>query len=161
GAGLLADHRPRPVLLALGLTAIEVAWVTAWLGPGWMADYVRLLTHFTSDTAPESLRPFLRPDGMSNVVHLLVTEGWAEHTAATTSVTVWAAVMAVALAMRDRLRPGALRLSLALLAFTIFSPHLTFSNDLLVVIVVWSIHAEVALGAPMRALLAGLLVLII
>jgi hypothetical protein len=98
---------------------------------------------------------------MSNVRHLLVTLGWADHTAATASVAGWATVMAVALAMRDGLRPGTIRLSLALLAFTIFSPHLTFSNDLLVVIVVWFMHAEADLRPLTRAVLIGLLVVIL
>jgi hypothetical protein len=161
GLGLLIDRRPKAVSLALCLVAIEVACVAALLGPGWVGDYIRLLTHYTSDTAPRAFRPFLRPDGMSNVRHLLVTLGWADHTAATASVAGWATVMAVALAMRDGLRPGTIRLSLALLAFTIFSPHLTFSNDLLVVIVVWFMHAEADLRPLTRAVLIGLLVVIL
>ncbi len=161
GAGLLADRRPRAVLVALGVVGVEVACVAAWLGPDWIADYVRLLTHYTSDAAPESFRPFLRPDGMSNVRHLLVSEGWADHAATTASIAGWIGVTAVALAARDRIRPGPLQLSLAMLAFTIFSPHLTFSNDLLVVIVVWFVHAEVDLDASMRAVLACLLVVIL
>jgi hypothetical protein len=90
-----------------------------------------------------------------------VSEGWADHAATTASIAGWIGVTAVALAARDRIRPGPLQLSLAMLAFTIFSPHLTFSNDLLVVIVVWFVHAEVDLDASMRAVLACLLVVIL
>ncbi|MGH7856595.1 MAG: glycosyltransferase 87 family protein, partial [Candidatus Binatia bacterium] len=164
GVGLLWNRQAKPVLVAMGLVVLEVACVTWWLGFGWMADYWELLTHYTSDTAPEAFRHFFRPVGMSNLRHLLVSgAGWSDRAASSASVAGWAAAIACGtwLARRGRLPAGRLRLAFALLLYSLFSPHLTSINDLLVVIVVWFLHSEVKLGSAARAAAAGALVVVV
>src|SRR5262249_51261602 len=79
-----------------------------------------------------------------------------------TSVAVWAAAMAGGtwLAFQGRL-PGPLSPAFALLLYCILSPHLTFTNDLMVVVVAWFLHAEKSLDGSLRiATLVALLVVL-
>lgn len=164
GVGLLWNRQTKPVLLAAGLVVLEVACVTSWLGWGWISDYWQLLTHYTSDTARQAFRGFFSPVGMSNLRHILVAgAGWSDRAASWASIAGWAVAIACGtwLARRECLPAGQLRLAFALLLYSLFSPHLTFSNDLMVVIVVWFLHAEVKLDATLRiAAVAALAVVV-
>jgi hypothetical protein len=156
--GLLWNRRTKPVVLAAGLVALESAVVSWRLGPGWISDYWELLTHYTSDTAPEAFRAFVGPRGMSNLRALLVAgAGWSDRAASSASVGCWAAAIAwgTYLVVRGRLPAGPLRAAFALLLYCVFSPHLTFPNDLMIVIVVWFVHAELKLAAALRAAAAA------
>ena len=62
---------------------------------------------------------------------------------------------------QDRIPAGRLRSAFALLLFSIFSPHLTFSNDLVVVTVLWFLHAEVDLRGAARVAAVVALVLVV
>jgi hypothetical protein len=164
GAGLLWNRQTKTVLLAAGLVLLEVACVTSWLGSGWIHDYLEVLTHYDSDTAPESFRAFVAPRGMSNVRHLLVVgAGWTDRSASLASVAAWGVAIACGtwLALRDRIPAGRLRPAFSLLLFSIFSPHLTFSNDLVVVTVVWFLHAELNLRGAARIVAVVALVLVV
>jgi glycosyl transferase family 87 len=164
GVGLLWNRQAKPVLIAAGLAVLEVAAVTYWLGSGWISDYWGLLTHYTADTAPAAFRAFVTPKGMSNLRYLLVAgAGWSDRSASWASVGCWAASMAwgTALVLRKRFPAGPLRPAFALLLYCLFSPHLTFPNDLMVVIVVWFLHAEVKLGAALRAAAATAVFLVV
>jgi Glycosyltransferase family 87 len=164
GVGLLWNRQTKPVLLAAGLAALEVAAVTWLLGPGWISDYWELLTHYTSDTAPEAFRAFVSPKGMSNLRYLLAAgAGWSDRSASWASVGCWAAaiVWGTSLVLRERLPAGPLRPAFALLLYCLFSPHLTFPNDLMIVNVVWFLHAEVKLGAALRAAAATAVFLVV
>src|SRR5262249_23624112 len=66
GIGLLWNRCTKPVLIAAGLVVLEVACVTTWLGWDWIRDYSEVLTHYESDTAPETFRAFVEPRRMSN-----------------------------------------------------------------------------------------------
>jgi hypothetical protein len=137
GVGLLAARRFRPVALALGLTLLTTLALTPWLGPGWAADYLRLLTRYDSERADPAFAWCLAPSYMCNlrsVLHLYL--GVSDHLAAQCGAVLWCLALVGVLVggLRRALAPDGAWV-LALLALLVLSPHVNVTEGLHLLVV--------------------------
>jgi hypothetical protein len=142
GAAMLVNRRWRTVMFAIALALVTTLALTPKLGFGWAAQYVALLMSYDRETAAAAFAWSLRPDHMSNLRSLLWSLGVVgDHAACQISTACWliaTAGIVVAGALRKLLRAAAW--PLAVLAYLIFCPHLTSTEDLhLVVVLAWCV----------------------
>jgi hypothetical protein len=124
--------RARSVGAAAALTIATTAALLPRLGTGWLSTYVHLLTHYDLETANPIYLFSLVPELMGNFRALLhVTLGVGDAAAARASTVAWvASIVALAAAsLRGALRARALW-TLALLAYLLFCPHVTGTEDM-------------------------------
>ncbi len=132
GAALLAVGRPRSVALAAGLTLVSTLALTPWLGDGWARDYLRLVGAYDRAGLPAAFAWSIVPQTMSNLRAALHPDlGVGDDVAALVSSAVWiAALGVVVLAGWRRSLPAWLTWSLSVMAFLLFCPHVSSTEDI-------------------------------
>src|SRR5262249_967906 len=134
---LLAGRRLRIVLATLCLTIVSTGLLLPLLGRGGLAEYLRLLTHYDLDTAAPAFAWSLVPDTMGNVRSLLhVSLGVRDAVATRWSTVLWlvASASIIVAAARRAIAPQ-VRWSLAVLAYLLFCPHVSWTEELQLVVI--------------------------
>jgi hypothetical protein len=152
GVALLAGRRWKTVAAALALTVATTLLLTPKLGAEWIGQYLHLLSHYDRETADAAFAWSLRPDHMTNLRALLWSSGIVgDHAACQFSTAAWLVAMTgvVAAGIAGKLRRG-IAWPLAVVAYLLFCPHLTSTEDLHLVVLV----AFLAVGEEMRTLTA-------
>ena len=141
---LLAGRRLGVVAAAVGLALVSTALLLPRLGASGVADYLHLLTHYDLDTAAAAFTWSLVPETMGNVRALLhVTFGMSDALAARLSTVLWVVASgAVVAAAWRRPMPVALRWSLAVLAYLVFCPHVSWTEEIALVVVVAAVSMD-------------------
>lgn len=145
GTALLASGRWRPALLGSAIAAAVAVATTLWFGPAWIGDYLRLLGSYDTDSCDPIFRAGFVPWIMSNSRSVLLTAGLPDGAASSISSTCFliscAAIIIVPMASR---RPMAPRMALgaAIMAYCLFAPHLSPSEDLAILIPAWIALAD-------------------
>lgn len=140
GAALLASGRWRPMLPAGAVVAAVVAATTLWFGPQWIGDYVRLLGSYDTDSCDPIFRAGFVPWIMSNLRSVLLMAGAPDGVASFVSSACFLGCCgALALAPLVLRRPIAPRVALgsAAMAYCLFAPHLSPSEDIAILIPAW------------------------
>lgn len=158
GAALLAGRRWRTVAGAVALTVVTVLALTPQLGAAWVGQYLDLITHYNRDTADAAYAWSLRPDLMTNLRAVLWQNGLAGDAAASTiSSACWiGATIAVVAAGVSGVIGRGMAWVLAGFAFLLFCPHLSSTEDMLLVVVTVAATDWLWLGmtrTPSRAVL--------
>lgn len=145
---LLVQQRWRPVALAVALTLVSTLVVSPWLGPRWIDDYLALLRDYDRVHLPPAFAWSIVPESMSNVRALLSADlGIGDDVAARVSGILWIGSLLALLAVGwSRSLNGGLVWSLAILAYLLFCPHVSATEDLALVCVL------IALERRLRAL---------
>jgi hypothetical protein len=155
---LLAGRRLAIVAAALGLAVVSTALLLPLLGKTGLLEYVRLLGHYDLDTAAPAFAWSLRPDSMANLRALLhVTFGVGDAIASRWSAVLWllaSASIVVAAARRDIAIE--LRWGLAVLAYLLFCPHVSATEELHLVVIVAAVGAAAGVPVLFRATGAAL-----
>jgi hypothetical protein len=145
GVALVAERRWRTVALALGLSVLTSAALMPLLGTAWGHDYVHLMTHYDLESADPAFVWSLKPQTMGNLRALLhVTVGLGDGLASRCSSGVWGLSIlgVVAIGWQRRLAPEAVW-GFAVLAYLLFCPHVTATEELhLVVVLALIAHAS-------------------
>lgn len=151
-AALLAGRRGTIVAAALVLGVVSTAALLPLFGKAGLLEYFRLLGHYDLGTADEVFAWSLRPDSMGNLRALLhVTFGVGDAVASRWSALFWlltSASIIVAAARREI--PAELRWSLAVLAYLLFCPHVSGTEELHVVVIVAALGAAASAPASIR-----------
>jgi hypothetical protein len=164
GTALLAERRWRPLALGVAMTAVTTLALTPLLGWDWPAQYVRMMTSYNREAADAAFAWSLRPDHMSNLRSLLWYSGLVGDALATRLATlVWLATSAglVVWGLRSRVSSRAIW-PLAVLSFLLFCPHVTSTEDLLLVVVIAAMASAPSArpGTP-QVLIAALALLVV
>ena len=146
GGALMAGRRWTTVAIAAALSLLTAALLTPRLGLEWPADYVHMVRTYDLDQADPIYAWSLHPEQMSNLRGVLYTTlGTGDHTAAKASSVAWL-TMSLVIVLAGLLRrisvPAAWGLSM--LAYVLFCPHVSYTDDLHVALAV----ALVAYGFP-------------
>ena len=134
---LLTLRDGRTVLVALGLTVLTTVALVPWIGVSWPAGYLSLLSKYNLTQADPTFAWSLAPALMTNVRALLSVDiGIADAVAAHVSNLLWvAALVAIAWAGRTRkVTPGGVW-ALAVLSYLMLCSHVSFTEDLLLLLV--------------------------
>jgi hypothetical protein len=132
GIALLVGRRWKTIALAFGLTVLSTALLTPWLGIGWVKQYLYLVTHHNLEATDPAFAWSLVPATMGNLRALLhVTGGISDAAATQWSSALWAAALAwiIAAGWSRRLSAEA-TWGLAVLAYLLFCPHVTATEEL-------------------------------
>lgn len=136
GVALLVCGRLRIVIGAVLLTVVSTVILWPWLGPGWVRDYVEMLTRYTGDTADPTFAWSLVPGYMSNLRAVLVEYlGVPDGVASRVSSVAW--LIALALVMvggKVWSWSASTTWSAAILALLLLSPHVNSTEDLALVV---------------------------
>jgi hypothetical protein len=132
GAALLACRGWRAVVVALAITLTSTIVVSPLLGPGWVRDYLAMVTRYTGDAADPTFAWSLVPAYMSNLRAVLVLYGITpDETASRISSFLWLAALAlVFLAALARRWSAPAVWTAAVLALLLVSPHVNSTEDL-------------------------------
>lgn len=134
GAALWALGRRRPVVGAVALAAVGAAALTPWLGAAWPGDYVQLLSAYDTGQADPLFAGSLRSSvlSMTNLrAFLHLDAGLADKVVARGATVAWTAALAALVAAgRRRVADGRLVWALAVLAYLLLCPHVSFTEDL-------------------------------
>ncbi|RII27798.1 MAG: hypothetical protein CXR31_06110 [Geobacter sp.] len=143
---LLGLRQWRPVLLAALLVLITTLSISPMLGPGWITDYIHLITTHNRIQADQAFAFSHFPQHMANLRGVLSIDGnLPDDVASRISSTVWLAVltMLVAAGPRLRLTVGGFW-SVGLLFYLLFCPHVSSFEVLQVVLLLpFCIHAQI------------------
>ena len=139
---LLAAGRWRAVLVAAAACALVVAGAVAWWGGDFVADYIAMLGGYNLIDAPALFRAGLHPESMTNLRNVLVHTGWFDDRQAARLSWIPLAVSLAptpVLALRlHRAVPVQLACAASAMAYLLFSPHLSSTEDfLLLVVPIW------------------------
>jgi glycosyl transferase family 87 len=132
GVVLVAGRRWRTVLLGFGLSVLTSLVLTPLLGTDWMREYLHLITHYNLDAADPAYVWSLKPQTMGNLRALLhVTGAIRDSLASGWSNALWVLAGAgiVAGGLRRRL-PTEAAWGFAVLAYLLFCPHVTSTEEL-------------------------------
>jgi hypothetical protein len=134
GVALASAGKIKPVAAAVLLVAAQAALFSLALGASWIPDYLRLLGAFDRESSDPLFLSSLVVERMSNlrqVLHLALGTGDALATSASTWLWLGSSAGVLAWAWRRRLHPSLpCALGLALCCYSLFSPHLSFTEDL-------------------------------
>ncbi len=137
GVALLASRRPRPVVLAAAAAALGALVATPFLGTGWPRDYLALLGSYDTVSAGRAFAWSLHPEMMSNLRALLAVDLSVPDpvaSAATNAAFLAALATVLGMGVRRRLAP-AVAWALATLAYLLLASHVTFTEDLALLVV--------------------------
>jgi hypothetical protein len=157
GTALLAGRRFRMVGTALGLTVVSTALLLPLLGRGGLAEYLGLLTHYDLDTAAPAFAWSLVPDTMGNVRALLhVTLGIGDAAATRWSTVLWLlASTSIMVTAARRAMPTEVRWSLAVLAYLLFCPHVSWTEEMQLVVILAAVGTLDRRHASIRGAIIG------
>ncbi len=137
-AALLAAGRVAAATLAALGSILVVLLAVSWWGPAILHDYATLVARYNLVDADELVRAGFAPQQMSNLRGLLLSAGALDDAQAfRLSACVLLAALAIPIATalrRGRSWPLELGASWAVLAYLLFAPHLTLTEDVLLVI---------------------------
>jgi hypothetical protein len=153
GAALLAARRWRSVGLAVGLSLISSAALTPLLGITWLKEYAHLLTHYDLNSADPAYVWSLVPETMGNLRAVLhVVCGLRDSTASGLSSGAWVLALAgIGIAAARRQLAIKATWGLAVLAYLLFCPHVTSTDELhLVLLLVLLTYPDPAVTRPIR-----------
>jgi pheromone shutdown protein TraB len=151
-AALLATGRWRSVLIALGLTCVSTIALWPILGDGWAGDYLQLIANYDLQTADIAYVWSLKPSTMSNlrgVLHGL--PGIGDHAACQIASVFWLAALAAVVAATRRLGSASVW-ALAVLAYLLFCPHVSFTENIHLAIVVAAVASAQRIQTPQSRL---------
>jgi len=140
GVALLATGRFRPIWIGAGLVGTVIAATTAWFGPRWITDYLGLLGKYDTESCDPIFRAGFVPLMMSNLRSVLLIAGAPDGLASRiSSIAFLMGAAAIALAPLITRRPLTIKtaLGLAVIAYCLFAPHLSPSEDLAMIIPTW------------------------
>lgn len=140
GVALLATGRFRPIWIGAGIVGAVVAATTIWFGPRWITDYAGLLGKYDTESCDPIFRAGFVPLMMSNLRSVLLVAGAPDGLASRiSSIAFLAGGAAIALAPLIARRPLTTRTAIgsAVIAYCLFSPHLSPSEDLAMIIPIW------------------------
>jgi glycosyl transferase family 87 len=154
GAALLVTGRWRVVAAAAVITLVSTVAIRPWLGPGWIGDYLSLLTNYDQVRLPPAFAWSISPGLMSNLRAALHSDlGMSDDLAVELSTGVWLATLAaLVVGLRTRRAEPPLVWSLVILAFLLFCPHVSATEDVAlfcVLVALW------ALGLPAPVVFAA------
>jgi len=140
---LLAGRRLAIVAGALALTVAATALLLPLLGKTSLVEYLSLARHYDLQTAAPAFAWSLRPDSMANLRALLhVTFGVGDAGAARLSSVLWLLASAsIVLAAARRAIATEIRWSLAVLAYLLFCPHVSWTEVLHLAVIVAALGA--------------------
>jgi hypothetical protein len=143
----IARRRWRPVIIAVGLTAVSTIILIPWLGPGWVHDYLALLGRYDRVRLPAAFGWSIVPESMSNLRAALNADlGVRDDVAVRLCNPLWATALAGLLAAAWLRSLGWSRVwSLAVLSYLLLCPHVSATEN----IALCSILA--AIGVPRAA----------
>lgn len=136
GGALLAGRRWRTVSGAVALTVVTVLALTPRLGVAWVGQYLDMIAHYNRETADAAFAWSLRPDLMTNLRAVLWENGFAgDAVASGISSASWIVmtVGVVAAGLRGPIGRG-MAWVMAIFAFLLFCPHLSSTEDVLLVV---------------------------
>lgn len=143
GAALLACRRWKTVTIAVVATIATSVLLTARLGQSWMVDYLSMITHYDLETAPTEFAWSLHPDHMTNLRSVLWYSGVVgDHLASVISSACW--IVATGFVVLHSRKSGRDATSVWLsvcAAYLMFCPHLSSTEDMLLVVVATCIAA--------------------
>jgi len=113
------------------------------LGKAGVVDYLALVTHYDLDTAAPAFAWSLRPDSMANLRALLhVAFGVGDAAASRFSTVLWLLASAsIVVAAARRTMAAEIRWSLAVLAYLLFCPHVSWTEELHLAVIVAALAA--------------------
>jgi hypothetical protein len=134
---LLVARRVRPLVFAAILGVAGAVAMTVWWTPTVLADYASLLGRYNLVDADEIVRAGLLPTTMSNLRSVLLRTGWLDDAQAFRA-SGWVLVAALVPPMLGVIRRRAWSLDLAMswvvVAYLLFAPHLSPTEDLLLLV---------------------------
>jgi hypothetical protein len=132
---LCAGRRFAVVAVAAGLAIATTVVLLPLIGKSGLVDYLTMLRHYDLDTAPAAYAWSLKPATMGNLRALLhVTFGVGDAVASRWSALAWVLASA-AVAVAGVHRKLEVRWALAVLAFLLFCPHVSWTEELALVFV--------------------------
>jgi hypothetical protein len=137
GAALLAMRDVRTVVAALGLTAVTTLILLPWTGLTWPADYLHLLATYDRTQADSAFAWSLWAPQMTNLRALLFVDLDVPDAAASrVSNLLWAAslVLIVSAGWLRRITSGG-AWALSIMAYLVLCSHVSFTEDLLLLLV--------------------------
>ena len=154
---LLAGRRIGVVAAAAGAAAVSTALLLPWLGKTGIADYLFMLSHYDRETAPAAFAWSLYPETMGNVRALLnVTFGVGDAAASRWSTVLWLlASTGIAVAGARRAMAAEARWALAGLAYLLFCPHVSWTEELALGVALAALPALTEVHARTRAAVAA------
>jgi len=140
---LLASRRLAIVVVALALSLVATALLLPFLGKTSLVAYLSLATHYDLQTAAPAFAWSLRPDSMANLRALLhVTFGVGDAGASRLSSVLWLlASGSIVVAAARRAIATEVRWSLAVLAYLLFCPHVSWTEVLHLAVIVAALGA--------------------
>jgi hypothetical protein len=134
---LLLARRTRPLVFAAMLGVVAAVAMMAWWTPTVFTDYVTLLGRYNLVDADEIVRAGCLPAAMSNLRSVLLRTAWLDDSQAfRTSGWVFAAALVppIAAVLRGRAWSLDLAMSWVVVAYLLFAPHLSPTEDLLLLV---------------------------
>ena len=161
GAALLAAGRWSSLATATAGTLLVLAAAVGWWGTGLIGDYVTLISHYTLVQADPVFRAGFVPGLMSNLRNVLLHVSFDDARASAVSSVVLVVALAVpALLAAARRRRFGLEIALAWTAtsYALFSPHLSSTEDLVLLVVMLALWRAGDVSRRLRLLSAALCV---
>jgi hypothetical protein len=136
GTALLALGRYRSVGYALLFTVLSTMLASFKLGPGWMGHYWDMITRYDTTTADPVFAWSLRPDTMGNLRAMTTAAGAGDRWSCLVSAALWLiGLVGVAIAGRSGRVSQSTLVALAVLAYLLLFPHVSFTEDVQLVVV--------------------------
>ena len=159
GVALLARRRWMTVVGAGAVALVATAALGPRLGPTWIRDYTDLLANYDRTHLPTAFAWSITPELMSNFrAALHVDMGVSDGLAVRASAAMWAAsIVGLLLATRRRRLSSGAIWSASVLAFLLFCPHLSPSEDL----ALFCVPVALGKGAASVRLRGALVVLVV
>jgi hypothetical protein len=150
---LVAGRRLAVVAAALALTVVATAPLLLLLGKTGVVDYLAVFRHFDLENAGPAFAWSLRPDSMANLRALLhVTLGVGDAVASRVSTVLWLLASAsIVVAAARRAMSAEIRWSLAVLAYLLFCPHVSWTEELHLAVIVAALAAVTGPASIRRA----------
>jgi hypothetical protein len=154
---LLAGRRVGAVAAATGAAVVSTALLLPWLGKAGIADYLFMLTHYDRETAPPAFGWSLYPETMGNLRGLLnVTFGIGDAAASRWSSVMWLlSSAAIVVAGARRAMAAEARWALATLAYLTFCPHVSWTEEIALAVVLAALPALADAHVRTRAAVAA------
>jgi hypothetical protein len=149
----VAGRRLRVVAVAFAVAAVSTAALLPLFGNTGIADYLFVLGHYDLETAPAAYAWSLKPATMGNLRALLhVTLGVGDAAASRWSAVVWLlASAAVVVGNWRRAVAVEIRWALAVLVYLLFCPHVSWTDELQLAIVLAAVPTLAATHPRARA----------
>jgi hypothetical protein len=160
---LLAGRRLRVVAIGFALAVVSTAIVLPLFGAAGVADYLAILKHYDLETAPRAYAWSLKPETMGNLRALLhVTFGVGDAAATRWSAALWLLTSAsILVAAARRAMPIEVHWGLAVLAYLLFCPHVSWTDELQLAVVLAVVPTLTTAPARTRAAVMGFVLVLL